>query len=287
MEKLDAPKVSIITPSYNQGFYIEDAIQSVLQQKYSNFEHIIIDNCSSDNTITVLKKYTHLKWISSPDQGQSEALNKGFMIAKGEIIGWLNADDYFLPGAFATIADYFKQNSSFEAFYGSCYFVDAKGQYIKEMKSIPFFLPIAVYRSCYPSSGAFFRSSIFRERKVYLNIDLHYMMAREFYAKLKKGGAKIKAIPEFLSCFRLHGANKSCLSYLEPCRKRHEFKILASNYGIITVKNELFNDVVQRFLYYYFKGVRLAIYLLRADYISRVKHHFYPPCLTPNQLFIK
>src|SRR5882762_2861563 len=102
-------RISIITPSFNQGKFIEDAIQSVLIQNYPDIEHIVIDNCSTDNTMEVLKKYPHLKWISAKDRGQSDALNKGFDLATGEIIGWLNCDDFYLPGAFQTVHGILKQ----------------------------------------------------------------------------------------------------------------------------------------------------------------------------------
>ncbi len=99
------PKISIVTPSYNSAEFIEDCIQSVLKQNYPNFEHIIIDGGSTDGTVEILKKYPHLKWISEPDEGQSDALNKGFKKAEGDIIGWLNSDDVYLPGTFNKVAD--------------------------------------------------------------------------------------------------------------------------------------------------------------------------------------
>ena len=89
------PKISIVTPSFNQGQYIEDTIQSVLKQNYENYEHIIIDGKSTDNTIAILNKYPHLVWVSEPDQGQSDALNKGFKKATSEWVIWLNADEYY------------------------------------------------------------------------------------------------------------------------------------------------------------------------------------------------
>ena len=93
------PLVSVVTPSYNQGRYIEETIQSVLNQDYFRIEHIVVDGGSTDETLSVLKKYPHLKWVSEPDRGQSHAINKGFQIAKGEIAAWLNSDDTYLPGA--------------------------------------------------------------------------------------------------------------------------------------------------------------------------------------------
>lgn len=96
-------KISIITPSYNQGKFIENSIESVLNQNYSNFEHIIVDGGSDDDTIDILKKYPHLKWISEKDKGISDALNKAIKMATGDIIGWLNCDDYYIPGTFKKV----------------------------------------------------------------------------------------------------------------------------------------------------------------------------------------
>jgi glycosyltransferase involved in cell wall biosynthesis len=111
---MDVPmKISVITPSYNTGRHIESAITSVLLQNYPYFEHIIIDGGSSDGTLKVLKKYPHLKWFSEPDQGQSDAMNKGFQKSTGPIIVYLNADDYFEEGAFNAVLPYFLKGAHF------------------------------------------------------------------------------------------------------------------------------------------------------------------------------
>ncbi len=106
-------KISVITPSLNSEKHIESAIQSVLDQDYLNYEHLIVDGQSTDNTIGILKKYPHLHWVSEPDNGQSHAMNKGFRMSRGEIIVYLNADDYFLPGAFKAVIPYFEEGSKF------------------------------------------------------------------------------------------------------------------------------------------------------------------------------
>jgi len=106
-------KISVITVSLNAEKYIEDAIKSVLDQHYKRFEHIIIDACSTDQTLSIVKKYPHIKLVSEPDNGQSDAMNKGFRISDGDIIVYLNADDYFLPGAFDRVIRYFNQGAGF------------------------------------------------------------------------------------------------------------------------------------------------------------------------------
>lgn len=106
-------KISVITPSRNSGSYIERAVTSVLEQRCDAFEHIIIDGLSTDGTLAVLKKYPHLKWISEPDDGQSDAMNKGLAMATGDIVAVLNADDYFLPGAFHAVLPLFEEGADF------------------------------------------------------------------------------------------------------------------------------------------------------------------------------
>ncbi|MBD3314439.1 MAG: glycosyltransferase [Chitinivibrionales bacterium] len=93
-------KISILTPSYNQGEHIEENIKSVLGQNYPNFEHIVVDAGSNDATVDILKRYSHLIWVSEPDKGQADALNKGLKMATGDIIGWINSDDFYMPNVF-------------------------------------------------------------------------------------------------------------------------------------------------------------------------------------------
>jgi glycosyltransferase involved in cell wall biosynthesis len=106
------PKISIITPSYNQGKFIEKNILSVIDQGYPNIEHIIIDGGSTDSTVGILKKYPHLLWVSEKDTGQSNAFNKGLKMATGEIIGWINSDDYLEKGALFEVADVFEDKKT-------------------------------------------------------------------------------------------------------------------------------------------------------------------------------
>ncbi len=101
--------VSIITPSFNQAQFIEQTIKSVQNQDYKNIEHIIIDGGSTDGTIDILKKYSGIKWISEKDNGQSDAINKGFSTANGEILAWLNSDDYYDENIITKVVEYFSK----------------------------------------------------------------------------------------------------------------------------------------------------------------------------------
>ncbi|MBV6716005.1 glycosyltransferase family 2 protein [Paenibacillus chitinolyticus] len=132
----DFPKVTIITPSFNQGRFIEETIQSVLSQAYPNLEYIVIDGGSTDETISILNKYNgKLKWISEKDNGQSDAINKGFKMASGEIVAWLNSDDTYEPGAIKTAVDCFLENPQYVMVYGEGDITDAQSNKLKRFEA--------------------------------------------------------------------------------------------------------------------------------------------------------
>lgn len=129
------PKISIITPSFNQGGFLEETIRSVLLQGYPNLEYIIIDGGSTDDSVKIIKKYEPwiTYWVSEPDRGQSDALNKGFDLATGDIFGWLNSDDYFAKGALKNLMLFRKDNPGCVAWIGACQVVDIDGNPTKKM----------------------------------------------------------------------------------------------------------------------------------------------------------
>src|ERR1700693_3648321 len=123
------PLVTIVTPSYNQGQFIRTTIESVLSQDYPHIEYIIMDGGSKDETAAMVKEYgSRLTWISEKDRGQSHAINKGFRMARGSIISWLNSDDLILPGAVRKAVDGFRQNPEAGAVYGEGYLIDREGK---------------------------------------------------------------------------------------------------------------------------------------------------------------
>jgi GT2 family glycosyltransferase len=122
------PRISIITPSFNQGRFIEATILSVLEQGYPDLEHIIIDGGSTDGTLAILARYPHLTVISEPDNGQAEAVNKGLRLASGEIIGWLNSDDTYCPGALADAALTIDPDRGVFMAMGRCAYIDETGE---------------------------------------------------------------------------------------------------------------------------------------------------------------
>lgn len=255
-------KISVVTPSYNQGSFIEEAIQSVLKQKYSNVEHIIIDGGSTDNTIMIFNKYPHLKWVSEPDKGQSDALNKGFKKATGDLIAWLNADDYFLPGAFHKVTQLFTKNPSMDVIYGNCYFVDTKGNILIKGKEIAYDKGILFYVGCYiPSSGSFFNRNIFDEG-FFLDIIFDITMDYEFFVRLSKAGKQFMHLPEFLFCFRWHQENKS----LNLIKRRQERERVQQMWGIKLFHSPNWNQRYYNFMFRIYLAKRVFKKLISGCY---------------------
>ena len=203
-------KFSIITPSYNQGEYIEDTIRSVLNQNYSNFEHIIFDNKSTDNTEEILKKYNHLIWKSERDSGQTNAINKGLAKASGDILCYLNSDDALAPGALEFSAKYFENNEVVDLVYGNCILIDTKGRVIKTRKSEEFNLNRLLYLgySYIQQPSTFFRKSVVEDIG-YFNENLKYVMDYDYWIRAAKNGKLLKYVDRDLSLMRIHKEAKT------------------------------------------------------------------------------
>jgi glycosyltransferase involved in cell wall biosynthesis len=222
------PMISIVTPSFNQATFILEALQSIQIQDYSNYEHLIIDGLSTDGTVNLLEDLSNtsqdsrVHWLSEKDEGQSEALNKGFRQAKGDIIGWLNSDDRYLPGCFARIVQAFEQNPTVDIIYGDYRVVDESGGVIRIKHEIDFSKFILLYhRVLYiPTTATFFRSRVFREDN-WLDESLQYAMDLDFFIRLAEKGYQFKHISEVLADFRLQPYSKTC-SAPEKQRLEHQ-----------------------------------------------------------------
>ena len=203
------PKISIVTPSFNQGNFIERTILSVKEQNYPNYEHIIIDGGSTDNTIEILKKYKHLKWISEKDSGQSDAVNKGFIMANGEIIGWLNADDLYFDRCLWVVAEKFLHNNEISIIYGACNYIDEFDKIIYNYNPPQYNYKnlINFGYSYIPQMSTFFKKEIL-DTIGYLNVNLIYSMDHDFFIRVGKNYSFYK-IEETLACFRKHSSSKT------------------------------------------------------------------------------
>jgi glycosyltransferase involved in cell wall biosynthesis len=265
---------SVITPSFNQGRFICDAIDSVLLQAQSNVEHFIIDGGSTDTTVAVLQQRsadpccTSLLWISEPDRGQSHALNKGFARASGDIIGWLNADDRYLPGCFNQVACAFMEYPEIDVVYGDYRWIDEDGRPSRLRREIEFSAFVLLYhRVLYiPTTAAFFRRHIFQHGH-YLNESLHYALDFEFFVRLAMLGYRFRHIPAVLGDFRFQRDSKTCTA---PEKQLEEQRRIAEQYSPIlsAIQSPTTRGMVRMALGLSAAAMRYSEKLLRGYYFN-------------------
>jgi glycosyltransferase involved in cell wall biosynthesis len=212
MTKKQTPLVSIVTPSYNSQPFIEETILSVKNQTYPNIEHILMDGGSTDGTLDIIKKYDgsyNMRWVSEPDNGQSDAINKGWIRAKGEILGWLNSDDTYLPEAVATAVKFLNEHPDVSVVYGKCKFIDDLGEELEEQCQTKTydFTEILRQTSVIPQPAAFMRREVLDEVG-YLDTNLNFAMDFDFWIRTGMK-LKIEYIPQWLANFRHHSGTKT------------------------------------------------------------------------------
>jgi glycosyltransferase involved in cell wall biosynthesis len=204
------PLVTIVTPSYNQGPFIRATIESVLAQDYPNIEYIVMDGGSTDETASIVNEYaSRLTWISEKDRGQSHAINKGFRMAKGSILAWINSDDVLLPGAVGKAVRAFERNPALGAVYGEGYLIDREGNVTSRF---PHTQPFDLWRLVYVSDYILQQSTYFRRSALddvgLLDEDLHYSMDWDLFIRIGKR-YPIGYVPEYLGCLREYPEAKS------------------------------------------------------------------------------
>ncbi|MBC8264038.1 MAG: glycosyltransferase [Anaerolineales bacterium] len=204
------PRVSIVTPSYNQGQFIEETIRSVLLQGYPDLEYIVIDGGSTDGSIGIIRKYENwlLYWISEPDAGQADAINKGLRLAQGEVLAYLNSDDTYLPGGVRPVMDHFRSDPATGLVYGNCRVIDGWGRDLGLLPGHAFDLRRTIERGEFiPQPAAFWRK-IAMEKVGMFNEDLHYALDYDFFIRVGQAFPVIY-LPHIVACFRVHGTSKT------------------------------------------------------------------------------
>ena len=218
----DLPLVSIVTPSFNQARYIEATIRSVLAQDYPHIEYLIVDGGSTDGTVDIIKKYTLESgsklpegqrhqvnwWASGPDKGQTDAINKGFGRAQGQILAWLNSDDTYEPGAISAAVKYLMDHPDVGMVYGNCNFINEEGRVIGKFGSAQ--TDYRLLRRGYvhiPQQTMFFRAALWKQVGP-LDASFYFAMDYDLWTRLA-ARTELKYVPETWANFRLHTTGKT------------------------------------------------------------------------------
>ncbi len=212
------PKISIAIPSYNMAGFIEETIQSIINQDYSNFECIVMDGGSNDGTLDILRKYENrIVWVSEKDRGQSDAINKGFKQASGDIFAYINADDAYEEGCFQKVADYFGKNPTIKWVYGKCKIINEKGLEIRKLiNSYKYFWQKRysynrlLILDFIAQPAVFWRKELTDEIGLF-DVEKQFSMEYEYWLK---AGSKYDPgfIDDYLARFRVHPGSKGSLS---------------------------------------------------------------------------
>jgi glycosyltransferase involved in cell wall biosynthesis len=209
------PRITVVTPSLNQGQFLEQAIESVLNQGYPNLEYILVDGGSSDGSRAIIEKYAQrfTWWVSEKDAGQSDALNKGFRRATGTILAWLNSDDCYCPGALHAVASYFLEHPDVGLVMGDCDTIDEAGRIVDTTKAVRVDYNTMLYTCCAVAQPAVFFTIDAYRRTGEVDTGLQFQMYFEYFLRMRWNGIKFGIIKKPLAQFRLHGTSKTIMHY--------------------------------------------------------------------------
>ena len=205
----DLPLVTIVTPSYNQGRFLEATLKSVLEQDYPNIEYLVVDGASTDNSVDIIRRYADRLawWVSEKDSGQSEAINKGLQRARGEFVGWLNSDDVYQPGAVSAAVAAFRSRPEAAVVYGDALSIDADGKPFNIMRARQYSVADLMAFNIICQPAAFMRRSVL-EQVHYLNPAYHLLMDNLLWMNMGRI-APLVYVPQTWAAARYHDQAKN------------------------------------------------------------------------------
>ncbi|OPY25912.1 MAG: Glycosyltransferase AglE [Methanocella sp. PtaU1.Bin125] len=206
------PRVSIVTPSFNQAPFLETTIRSVVEQDYPDIEYVVVDGGSTDGSQEIIKRYADriAFWVSERDNGQSDAINKGFRKCTGDIVAWINSDDVYVEGAIPLVARYFAEHPDVDMVHGDIDFIDGRGKFISKVKTADFTLPELLVTNRVSQPSVFWRRKLFDEIG-YLDESFHYVMDYDFWIRVAMKH-KVRHVGATVAQFRLHDTSKTISS---------------------------------------------------------------------------
>lgn len=259
------PKISIVTPSYNQAQFLERTILSVLNQNYPNLEYIIIDGGSTDGSVEIIKKYKKYLayWVSEKDRGQSHALNKGFEKSSGDILAWINSDDLYLPLTFFTINKTFCSNPEMDIIFGNSYFIDVQDKIISELRFTKLNLSNLLFEGiCFAQETTFWTKDIYNKVG---GISSHYQFCMDFdlFTRIVNEGNLI-FVRKYIAATRIHKDSKTS-TMINICHIEHREII---NRHIKQMKLKKYYIIYKKILC---RICRIFCYVLQGDLIYILK----------------
>ncbi len=215
------PKISIVTPSFNHGGFIERTLRSVLDQKYPKLEYVVEDGGSTDGTRAILERYSTLLhyWESAADQGQAQAINRGFAHTNGEIMAWLNSDDILLPGSLHRVAKFFAGHPEVDAIYGHRILIDANDAEVGRWVMPPHQDDALLWEDFIPQESLFWRRRAWDRVGAALDESFHFSMDWDLLLRFRSAGIRFARVPQFLAAFRIHPEQKTSAQMSEAGAK--------------------------------------------------------------------
>lgn len=207
------PKISVVTPSYNQAVYLDETMRSLLEQNYPHLEYIIMDGGSTDASVEVIKKYEPrlAHWQSARDGGQADAVRQGLLKATGDIMAWLNSDDLILPGTLAYVADYFARHPEVDVVYGHRLVINERSYEVARWVLPVHDAELLLWADFIPQETCFWRRSIY-EKIGGMDPSFQFALDWDLLLRLQKAGAKMVRLPYFTGAFRMHSEQKNAVT---------------------------------------------------------------------------
>ncbi len=256
------PKISVVTPSYNQGQFLEWTILSVLNQNYPNLEYIIMDGGSTDSSVGIIKKYEKYLayWISEKDGGQSDAIRKGFARCTGQVLAYLNSDDIYLPGALFLVGGAFRKKPHSDVLYGNLYHVDEGGQIIGERRLTPYIPFLSKLGLLYGGFGIY-QEPTFWTRDLYdrvggIDADFVHCMDNDLFVRFSLIQAQFVFTRTYLAAARKHANTKTATLHHVAGR---EYQAIKTKYG--NRRTKLLGSICMNLT----KAIRLLLYVAQGD----------------------
>ena len=221
------PKISIVTPSFNQGQFLERTILSILNQNYPNLEYIIMDGGSTDQSVDIIRKYERFlaHWTSERDGGQGDAIRRGFRLCSGDVLAYLNSDDVYLPGVLQLVGSVFGKEPSTDVVYGNKYLTDAEDRIIGERRFTPYIPPISRFGFVYGGFGISQPASFWTKELYYrvgeVDPGFIHCMDTDLFVRFAVNGAVFRFVREYFAGGRIHQSSKTSTLRHVARQERH------------------------------------------------------------------